>query len=153
MSTYMPSAASIDRKWYVIDAKDKPLGRVAAYAAGILRGKHNPVFVPHVDCGDHVVVLNCDKALLTGKKTEQKRYYKFTGYIGNLKSITYNDLMKKDPKKAMWFAVKGMLPKNTQGRKQLLRLRLVVGASHHFEAQKPQSCEVQSKFNFCKEVQ
>ena len=138
MSTYMPKAGSIERKWYIIDAAGKPLGRVAVKAANLLRGKHKPTFTPHVDCGDHVIILNCEKAVLTGKKLTQKHYYRYTGYIGNLKSIRYDALMKKNPEKAMHLAVKGMLQGNSLGRKQIVRLRLVKGNVHKYEAQKPE---------------
>ena len=109
MSTYMPNAQTIERKWYILDAAGKPLGRTAVKAANLLRGKYKPLFVPHVDCGDHVIVINCEKAVLTGKKLTQKYHYHHTGYIGHLKSIRYDELMRKDPAKAMHLAVKGML--------------------------------------------
>ena len=138
MSTYMPKSGKIERKWYVIDAAGKSLGRIAVQAANLLRGKHKPIFVPHVDCGDHVIVLNCDKAVLTGNKLTQKYRYRYTGYVGNLKSIRYDELMEKNPEKAMFYAVKGMVPDTTQGRGQLLRLRAVVGSTHKHEAQQPE---------------
>ncbi len=138
MSTYMPKSGSVERKWYIIDAAGKPLGRIAVQAANLLRGKHKPTFAPHVDCGDHVIVLNCDKAVLTGKKLTQKYYYRHTGYVGNLKSIRYDALMKTRPEKAMELAVKGMLQKNSLGRQQIVRLRAVVGSQHKHEAQKPE---------------
>lgn len=138
MSTYMPKCGSVERKWYIIDAAGKPLGRVAVQAANLLRGKYKPTFAPHVDCGDHVVVLNCDKAVLTGRKLTQKYYYRHTGYVGNLKSIRYDALMKTRPEKAMELAVKGMLQKNSLGRKQIVRLRAISGTQHKHEAQKPE---------------
>ncbi len=137
MSTYMQKPSEVERKWYVIDAKGKPLGRVAAQAASILRGKHRPSFTPHVDCGDHVIIINCADAVLTGNKLKSKYHYRFTGYIGNMKSIRYDELMEKHPELAMQYAVKGMLPKNTIGRKSFKRLRTFVGAEHEHEAQKP----------------
>ncbi len=137
MSTYMPKTSSVERKWYIIDASGKPLGRVAVQAANLLRGKHKPIFVPHVDCGDHVIVINCDKVVLTGKKLTQKFYHKYTGYVGNLKSTRYDILMKKNPEKVMHKAIKGMLQGNSLGRKQIIRLRTVVGNAHKHEAQKP----------------
>ncbi len=142
MSTYMPKAADIERKWYILDAKGKPLGRVAAQAATILRGKHKPTFAPHADCGDHVIIINCAEAVLTGKKLEQKSYRWHTGWIGGLKEIKYSDLMKKNPQKAMTIAVNGMLPNNTLGRKALTRLRVYAGAEHEQQAQKPELYEI-----------
>lgn len=142
MSTYMPKASEISRKWYVLDAADKPLGRVAAQAAVLLRGKHKPTFAPHADCGDHVIIINCSKAVLTGKKLEQKFYRHHTGWIGHLKEVKYKDLMANDPDKAMMLAVKGMLPDNTVGRKSLTRLRVYAGEEHSQQAQNPE------KFDF-----
>lgn len=142
MSTYMPKANEISRKWYLLDAADKPLGRVAAQAATLLRGKHKPTFAPHADCGDHVVIINCSKAVLTGKKAEQKTLKWHTGWIGGLKEVKYKDLMEKNPEKAMMTAVKGMLPDNTVGRKSLTRLRVYAGADHANEAQKPESYNI-----------
>ena len=142
MSTYMPKANEISRKWYVLDASGKPLGRVAAQAATILRGKHKPTFAPHADCGDHVIIINCSKAVLTGKKLEQKSYKWHTGWIGGLKEIQYKELMKTHPEKAMMIAVRGMLPDNTVGRKSLTRLRVYADANHNHEAQKPENYEI-----------
>ena len=137
MSTYMPKANEISRKWYVLDASGKSLGRVAAQAASILRGKHKPTFAPHADCGDHVIIINCSKAVLTGKKLEKKFYRWHTGWIGHLKEVNYGTLMKENPEKAMTLAVNGMLPNNTLGRKALTRLRCYAGAEHKNAAQKP----------------
>ena len=137
MSTFMAKANEVERKWYIIDAAGVPLGKTAVKAADILRGKHRPEFTPHVDCGEFVIIINTDKAVLTGKKLEQKTYYHHTGYIGGLKEISYKDLMKKDSKKAMMLAVKGMLPKNSIGAKSLTRLKLYTGSEHNNEAQKP----------------
>lgn len=142
MSTYMPKSGEISRKWYVLDATDKPLGRVAAQAATILRGKHKPTFAPHADCGDHVIIINCSKAILTGKKLEQKTYKWHTGWIGGLKEVQYKELMDKNPEKAMYIAVKGMIPDNTVGRKSLTRLRVYADANHNHEAQKPENYEI-----------
>ena len=142
MSTYMPKAGQVDRKWYVIDAAGKPLGRVAAQAAVLLRGKHKPTFTPHVDCGDHVIIINCAKAVLTGKKLEQKHYYHHTGWIGHLKDVRYDTLMEKNPEKAMELAVKGMIPHNSIGRDAMKRLRLFAGSEHVHAAQQPQSWEL-----------
>ena len=141
MSTTMPKAQEISRKWYVLDATDKSLGRVAAAAATLLHGKHKPIFAPHCDCGAHVIIINCDKAVLTGKKLEQKFYRRHTGWIGGLKEVDYKTLMATNPEKAMMLAVKGMLPDTTQGRNQLRRLRVVNGPEHNFAAQKPEAYE------------
>lgn len=141
MSTYMAKSGEVSRKWYIIDAEGKPLGRVAAKAAHILRGKHKPTYTPHVDCGDHVIIINCDKAILTGKKLEQKKYYWHTGWIGGLKSESYKDMMANKADKAMMIAVNGMLPNNTLGRAALTRLRVYKGAEHKQAAQKPEVCE------------
>ena len=138
MSTYMAKAGQVDRKWYVIDAAGKPLGRVAAQAAVLLRGKHKPTFTPHVDCGDHVIIINCAEAILTGGKAEKKYYYRHTGYIGHLKAARYDTLMAANPTKAMELAVKGMVPSNTIGRAAMTRLKLYAGAQHKHEAQKPE---------------
>lgn len=136
MSTYMPK--EVNRKWYVMDATDKPMGRVAAQAAVLLRGKHKPTFTPHVDCGDHVIIVNVDKMVLTGKKLEQKFYRHHTGYVGGLKEINYKTLMAKNPERAMTAAVKGMIPDTVIGRQALTRLRVYKGAAHKHEAQKPE---------------
>ena len=142
MSTYMPKAGQIDRKWYVIDAAGKPLGRVAAQAAVILRGKHKPTFAPHADCGDHVIIINCAEAVLTGSKLENKVYYRHTGYIGHLKEVKYSTLMRQHPEKAMELAVKGMIPDTTIGREAMTRLRLYAGAEHKHAAQQPAAWEL-----------
>ena len=137
MSTFMAKAQDMQRKWYIIDAADKPLGRVAVVAADILRGKVKPEFTPHVDCGDHVIIINAEKAVLTGNKLNQKMYYHHSGYIGHLKEVKYSTLMKTKPDFAMTIAVKGMLPDTVIGRKALTRLRVVKGADHPHAAQKP----------------
>ena len=142
MSTYMPKANEISRKWYVLDASGKSLGRVAAQAASILRGKHKPTFAPHADCGDHVIIINCAEAVLTGKKLEQKTYKWHTGWIGGLKSISYKDMMANQADRAMMIAVNGMLPNNSLGRAQLKRLRTYKDANHKQEAQKPVAYEL-----------
>ena len=137
MSTFMAKKENVQRGWYVIDAADKPLGKTAALAASILRGKHRPEFTPHVDCGEFVIIINCEKAVLTGKKLEQKYYYHHSGYIGGLKAVSYKEIMAKRPEFAMKLAVKGMLPKNTIGANSLKRLKLYRGAEHKNAAQKP----------------
>ncbi len=141
MSTYMPKAGDITRNWYVIDAAGKPMGKVAVEAARLLRGKHKAIFTPHADCGDHVIIINAEKAVLTGNKLEQKTYYHHTGYIGNLKEVKYKTLMQTKPDFAMTLAVKGMLPDTVIGRKALTRLRVVKGAEHPHAAQKPEVWE------------
>ena len=137
MSTTMAKKETVERKWYVIDAAGKPLGRVAVEAATLLRGKHKPTYTPAVDCGDYVIIVNAAKAVLTGKKLEQKKYQHHTGWIGNLKEVKYSTLMAQKPEFAMELAVKGMLPKNTLGRNCLGRLHLCKGAEHNHAAQKP----------------
>ncbi len=139
MSTYMAKAETIDRKWYVIDAAGKPLGRVAAEAAVILNGKHRADYTPHVDCGDYVIVINTDKAVLTGKKLTDKYYRHHSGYIGGLKEVQYKTLMATRSDLAMKLAVKGMLPKNSIGAKSLTRLKTFKGAEHNHAAQKPET--------------
>ena len=140
MSTFMANA-NIERKWYVIDAANKPLGRVAVQAATILRGKHRPEFTPHVDCGEFVIIINADKAVLTGKKLEQKYYHHHSGYIGGLKSVQYKTLMAKNPELAMELAVRGMVPHNTLGDTAMTRLKVYAGDTHKHEAQKPEVVE------------
>ena len=142
MSTYMPKAGDITRKWYVIDAAGKPLGKVAAKAAELLRGKHKPTFAPHADCGDHVIVINADKIVLTGKKLDQKMYYHHTGYIGNMKKVKHSTLLANKPEFVMTKAIKGMLPDTVIGRNALTRLRVYAGAEHAQAAQKPEAIEL-----------
>jgi len=137
MSTYMAKAETIDRRWYVIDAAGKPLGKTAVKAATILRGKHRPEFTPHCDCGEFVIIINADKAILTGRKLEQKYYYRHSGYIGGMKKVQYKELMETRPEMAMELAVKRMLPDNVVGRKSFTRLHVYAGAEHDQAAQKP----------------
>lgn len=137
MSTFMAKKETVERKWYVLDAAGKPLGKTAAAAANILNGKHRPEYTPHVDCGEFVIIINASKAVLTGKKLEQKYYYHHSGYIGGLKSIQYRTLMAKRPDFAMKLAVKGMLRKNKIGAKSLTRLKIYSGAEHKNAAQQP----------------
>lgn len=141
MSTFMAKKETIERKWYVLDAAGKPLGKTAVAAATILRGKHRPEFTPNVDCGEFVIIINAEKAVLTGKKLEQKYYRRHSGYIGGLKEVQYKTLMATRPELAMELAVKGMLPHNTLGRKSATRLKVFAGAEHCHEAQKPQAYE------------
>ena len=138
MSTYMPKAGEITRKWYVLDAAGKPLGRVAAQAAILLRGKQKPQFAPHVDCGDHVIIINADKVVLTGRKLDQKIYYHHTGYPGGLKKTPYRKLMQDKPEFAVKHAIVGMLPKGPLGRKMATKLRVYAGPEHEHAAQQPE---------------
>ncbi|HIY08171.1 MAG TPA: 50S ribosomal protein L13 [Firmicutes bacterium] len=139
MSTTMPKAHEISRKWYILDAAGKPLGRTAAQAAVLLRGKHKPTFAPHVDCGDHVIIINCEKAVLTGRKLDQKYYRRHSGWIGGLKEEKYSHLMATRPELAMMLAVKGMIPDTTIGRAALTRCKTYKGAQHNHAAQKPEA--------------
>ena len=139
MSTTMPKAGEVTRKWYVLDAADKPLGRTAALAAHILNGKHKVTYAPHVDCGDHVIIINTDKAVLTGKKLEQKVHYRHTGWVGGLKETKYSAMMTDHSDRAMMLAVKGMLPDTTIGRAALTRCRVFKGPEHKHAAQKPEA--------------
>ena len=141
MSTYMAKKETVERRWFVIDAANKPLGRTAAAAATILRGKHRPEFTPHVDCGEFVIIINADKAILTGKKLDQKFYRRHSGYIGGLKEESYKHLMATRPELAMRLAVKGMLPHNTIGDKSITRLKVFAGAEHNHAAQQPISID------------
>ncbi|MBQ9748705.1 MAG: 50S ribosomal protein L13 [Clostridia bacterium] len=137
MSTFMAKKETLERKWYVIDAANKPLGKTAVTAANILRGKHRPEFTPHVDCGEFVIIINASKAVLTGKKLEQKYYRRHSGYIGGLKEVQYKTLMATKPELAMQLAVKGMLPHNKIGDKSINRLKVFAGAEHNHQAQQP----------------
>lgn len=139
MSTTMPNAATIERKWYILDAAGKPMGRTAATAATLLRGKHKVDFAPHADCGDYVVIVNAEKAVLTGNKLTQKMYRHHTGYVGHLKEVNYKTLMAKNPAFAMKLAVKGMLPANSVGAKSLTRCHIYAGPNHKHEAQAPEA--------------
>jgi large subunit ribosomal protein L13 len=141
MSTYMANPQNVERSWYVLDAAGKTLGKVAVEAAVLLRGKHKVTYTPHVDCGDHVVIVNASKIVLTGKKAEQKMYYRHTGYIGHLKSVKYGNLLKNRPVFVVEKAVKGMLPANTLGRAAFARLHVYAGPEHKHEAQKPAARE------------
>ncbi len=141
MSTYLQKPKEVERKWYILDAAGKPLGRVAARAADLLRGKGKVTYTPHVDGGDHVIIINCDKAVLTGSKLDNKYYYRHTGWIGGLKAVNYKTLMATNSPKAMMLAVKGMIPSNTMGAKALTRLRVYKGEQHENQAQKPEALE------------
>ena len=137
MSTYMAKKETVERKWYIIDAADKPLGKTAVKVADILRGKHRPEFTPHVDCGEFVIVINASKAVLTGNKLDNKFYRHHSGWIGGLKEVSYRELMEKNPEQAIMLAVKGMLPKNSIGAKSLTRLKVYAGSEHNNAAQQP----------------
>ena len=139
MSTTLLKKETLERKWYIVDAANKPLGRTAVTVANLLRGKHKADFTPNVDCGDYVIVINTDKAILTGKKLDQKTYYRVTGWVGNLKETKARVMMDKRSDYAMELAVKGMLPKNTLGRNALTRLHLYKDAEHVHAAQKPEA--------------
>lgn len=135
--TYSPKASEIQRNWVVIDATDVVLGRLASHAAAILRGKNKPTFAPHMDMGDFVIVVNADKVALTGNKRDQKKAYRHSGYPGGLTEVAYSDLLAQNPVRAVEKAVRGMLPKNSLGRKQLTKLKVYAGAEHPHAAQKP----------------
>ncbi|ACX51382.1 ribosomal protein L13 [Ammonifex degensii KC4] len=141
MRTYMAKPNEVERRWYVIDATGKPLGRLASMVARILRGKHKPIFTPHVDTGDHVIVINAEKVVLTGRKLEKKLYIRHSGYPGGLKVMNYAKLMQTRPERAVEKAVKGMLPKNRLGARMLRRLRVYRGPEHPHQAQKPEKLE------------
>ena len=138
MSTTMATKATVERKWYVLDAAGKPLGKTAALAADLLRGKLKPTYTPHVDCGDFVIIINAAQAVLTGKKLEEKKYRRHSGWIGGLKEIKYKDLLAQRPEFAMTLAVKGMLQKNNMAAGQLTRLKVYRDAEHKHAAQKPE---------------
>ena len=138
MSTFMANKGNIERKWYILDAANKPLGKTAATAATLLRGKHKPEFTPNADCGDFVIIINAEKAVLTGKKLDQKYYRRHSGWIGGLKETPYRILMEEQPELAMKVAVRGMLPKNTIAKSALTRLRVYRAGEHEHAAQKPE---------------
>ncbi len=142
MKTYMAKAESVERKWYVVDAAGVPLGRLASRVASVLRGKNKPTYTPNVDTGDFVIVINTDKAVLTGKKLENKFYRYHTGYIGGLKEISYKKMMAEKSDLAVYEAVKGMLPKNSLGRQMLKKLKVYKGGEHNHAAQKPEELKV-----------
>ena len=142
MRTYSPKGSDITRQWHVIDASDVVLGRLASQVAVLLRGKHKPIFAPHVDTGDFVIVINADKVALSGNKLEQKRAYRHSGYPGGLRSISYGELMEKRPERIVEKAVRGMLPKNSLGRKTLRKLKVYAGPDHPHSAQQPVPFEI-----------
>ena len=142
MRTYSPKGNDITRQWHVIDASDVVLGRLASQVAVLLRGKHKPIFAPHVDTGDFVIVINADKVALSGNKLEQKRAYRHSGYPGGLRSVSYGELMDKHPERIVEKAVRGMLPKNSLGRKTLRKLKVYAGPDHPHSAQQPVPFEI-----------
>ncbi|NLD33544.1 MAG: 50S ribosomal protein L13 [Clostridiales bacterium] len=142
MNTYMANAQTVERKWYVVDADGMVLGRLASQVANILRGKHKPIYTPHVDTGDHVIIVNADKVILTGKKLDQKFYYHHSGYVGGLKATKYRRLMDEKPEFAVRHAVVGMLPKGPLGRKMATKMHIFAGAEHAHAAQQPEALEL-----------
>ena len=138
MKSFMASPSNIERKWYVVDAAGKPLGRVASQVASILRGKNKPIYTPHIDTGDYVIIVNADKVKVTGKKLDQKIYYRHSDYVGGMKEATLREMMDKKPEKVIELAVKGMLPKGPLGRTMYKKLFVYAGAEHGHEAQKPE---------------
>ena len=147
MKTFMSNEQNIERKWYLVDASNMPLGRVASQVAAVLRGKNKPTFTPHVDAGDYVIVINTDKMYLTGRKLEQKYHRYHTGYMGGLKAIQYKKMMAENSDDALYLAVKGMLPKNSLGRKMLTKLRVYKGAEHEHAAQQPEVLNLVKRYN------
>ena len=142
MKTYTPKPEDIEREWFLVDAEGKTLGRLASKIAEVLRGKHKPVYTPHLDCGDYVIVVNADKVQATGQKLDQKIYYRHSGYPGGLKSINLRDQLQKHPQRVVEAAVRGMLPKNPLGRKMLTKLKVYAGDSHPHQAQQPKVLEL-----------
>ena len=141
-TTYSPKKAEIESKWYIIDAANKPLGRVATEAAKLLRGKHKPTYTPNIDTGDHVIILNSKDVILTGNKLNQKVYRHHSGYIGGMKEVPAKVMLEKNPEKAITLAIKGMLPHNSLGRQMIKKLRVYAGSEHENQAQKPEIWEV-----------
>ncbi len=142
MKSYLAKPAEVERKWYVVDAEGKTLGRLASQIATILRGKNKPTYTPHVDTGDFVIVVNAEKVHLTGKKLDQKMYRWHTGYPGGLKERSYRDMINTKPEKVIMHAVKGMLPKNSLGRKMLKKLKVYRGPEHNHQAQQPENLDI-----------
>ena len=139
MKTFMASPATIDRKWYVVDAEGKTLGRLASEVAKVLRGKNKPIFTPHIDTGDYVIVVNAEKIKVTGKKLDQKVYYRHSGYVGGIKETTLKEMLNKHPERVIEFAVKGMLPKGPLGRQMYTKLFVYAGPDHKHAAKKPEA--------------
>jgi large subunit ribosomal protein L13 len=142
MKTFVAKEHEVDKKWYLVDANEKVLGRLATEIAVILRGKNKPIFTPHMDAGDYVVVVNAEKIHLTGNKLEKKIYYRHSGYPGGLKMKTAKEMLDEKPERLLMLAVRGMLPKNSLGRRQLTKLKIFTGPNHNHEAQKPEKLEI-----------
>lgn len=142
MKTYTARAEDIEREWFLVDAEDKTLGRLASEIAKVLRGKHKPIYTPHLDCGDYVIVINADKVRVTGRKLDQKMYYRHSGYPGGLKSISLRNQLQKHPERVLQAAVRGMLPKNRLGRKMFKKLKVYASDSHPHQAQQPKPLEL-----------
>jgi len=146
MKSFMASASNIERKWYVVDAQDQTLGRLCSEVAKVLRGKNKPTYTPHMDCGDNVIVINADKVKVTGKKMEQKIYYRHSDYVGGMKETTLKEMMAKKPEDVITLAVKGMLPKGPLGRSMIKKLHVYAGPEHDNAAQKPEVLELQKRY-------
>ncbi len=144
MKTFSPKLQDIERKWYIVNAKNQILGRLASQVAHVLRGKHKPIFAPHVDVGDHVIIINAEKIRVTGKKAQQKRYRRYSGYPSGLKETLYEDMLAKHPERILEHAIRGMLPKNRLGRKMFKKLRIYTGEEHPHAAQKPETLNLLS---------
>ena len=142
MKTFSAKPAEVKRQWYIVDAEGKNLGRLASEVARRLRGKHKPIYTPHIDTGDYIIVINAEKINVTGNKAKDKMYYRHTGYVGNLKSANFETMMQKSPQRVIELAVKGMLPKNPLGRAMREKLKIFSGATHTHEAQQPQALEI-----------
>ena len=146
MKSYMASASNIERKWYVVDAEDQTLGRLCSEVAKVLRGKNKPIYTPHIDTGDNVIVINADKIKVTGKKMDQKIYYRHSDYVGGMKETTLKEMMAKKPEDVIYLAVKGMLPKGPLGRSMIKKLHVYAGPEHDNAAQKPEVLELQKRY-------
>ena len=142
MKSYMASPSTIERKWYVVDATGHTLGRLASEVASVLRGKNKPIFTPHMDCGDYVIIVNADKIKVTGKKLEQKIYYNHSDYVGGMRETTLKEMLAKKPERVIELAVKGMLPKGPLGRQMIKKLHVYAGAEHNHAAQQPKALEI-----------
>ncbi len=146
MKSYMASASTIERKWYVVDAQDQTLGRLCSEVATVLRGKNKPTYTPHIDTGDNVIVINADKIKVTGKKMDQKIYYRHSEYVGGMKETTLKEMMAKKPEEVIYLAVKGMLPKGPLGRSMIKKLHVYAGPEHDNAAQKPEVLEIKKRY-------
>ena len=146
MKSYMASASTIERKWYVVDAQDQTLGRLCSEVAKVLRGKNKPTYTPHIDTGDNVIVINADKIKVSGKKMDQKIYYRHSDYVGGMKETTLKEMMAKKPEEVIYLAVKGMLPKGPLGRSMIKKLHVYAGPEHDNAAQKPEVLEIQKRY-------